>query len=115
MDVTMAGTILLREPTQEILQQPSGDCSQPSLSGETGRRITSAWRVLNNGLQRICIASILEPTQRRLLVVSPATQRFAATPAHVTHGNWSAVTWIDAAADGGDGHLYLSEINWPTH
>jgi|GEM_PF-3132575 len=99
---------------EALLSEPPGDHGQPDLAGTLPGRLTLAWRVFAEGRQLIRLASLFatgRPPQ--VITLETGEQRFAAAPAHVTEGNWSAVAWTDDFRDGGAGGVYFSEIDWP--
>jgi hypothetical protein len=100
--------------TTRVLADPPGEHTRPSLAGGLPGRLTLAWQALAQGQQWIRIAGLTRPDQiPQLATVSPARQRFAAMPDHVTLGNWSAVVWTDDVHEGGRGGIYFSELRWP--
>ncbi len=98
---------------EDFRAEPAGDHASPTLSGTLPGRLTACWQAFTQGRQAIVISTFFGATESgRSIEVSPATQRFAALPAHATQGNWSVATWTDEARDGGDGGVYLREITW---
>lgn len=98
----------------QVLAEPPGQHTRPTFSGTLPGRLTLAWQIFTQGRQEIKIASIPASGQPPLeALVSPAAQRFAAMPDHVTLGNWSAVVWTDDVREGGSGGIYFSQITWP--
>ncbi len=98
---------------EETFALPPGDHAQPNLSGSLPGRLTLAWQSFSGGQQMLQLASLFSAERPAEVVrLSDDLQRFAASPDHVTLGNWSAVAWVDDARNGGSGDVYFTEVNW---
>jgi hypothetical protein len=97
------------------IDRPAGEHGAPELAVDWAGQPTVAWPVFAGGRQFICVGRGLRGPEegRRIVEVSPPSQRFAAQPRLVAIGDWSAVVWIDDARDGGSGTLWMTDIHWP--
>jgi hypothetical protein len=102
-------------PTVDMIVSDEVEPRRQSLSGSLPAGLTLAWQTPRAGVQRVELVRGLgdgQPVEH--VTVSTGAQRYAASPDHVTQGNWSAVVWIDDARDGGDGAVYFSQVQWPS-